>query len=164
MAAISPKLERKIIKLTEQYPEKRTALLPAFYLAQDDYGFIPKDVMAEIADIVGVSKTEAYNVATYYTYFYVNKPTGKYIIRMCDSISCYLNKNEVVRKALEKELKIKVGNTTKDNLFSLEVVECLGACAKAPAVMINEKLYEKVTSGEIKEIISSIRSKEGVKK
>jgi NADH-quinone oxidoreductase subunit E len=122
------------------------------------HNYITEDELKFIAQEAGVSYSEVYGVATFYSLFSL-KPRGEYVIRVCESGPCHLMGAKSIFKVLEKELKIKVGETTVDGKFTLEEVSCLGICNEAPAMMINEKVYGNLTPQKIREILRELRKK-----
>jgi len=123
---------------------------------QDNRIDLSKDVMLEVAKSLGVSFSEVYEIATFYS-FISTEPLGKNIIRICKSIPCYLKSSDVVVATIEKELGIKPGEITPDKKFSLHLTNCIGACDMAPAMMINKKRYGNLTPEKVVEILREYR-------
>ena len=122
------------------------------------HNYITEYKLKLIAQEAGLSYSEVYGVATFYSLFSL-KPQGEYVIRVCDSGPCHLMGSKSIFKVLEKELKIKVGETTADGKFTIEEVSCLGICNEAPAMMINEKVYDNLTPQKIRKILRELRKK-----
>jgi NADH-quinone oxidoreductase subunit E len=122
------------------------------------HNYITEYKLKLIAQEAGLSYSEVYGVATFYSLFSL-KPRGEYVIRVCGSGPCHLMGSKSIFKVLEKELKIKVGETTTDGKFTIEEVSCLGICNEAPAMMINEKVYDNLTPQKIREILRELRKK-----
>jgi len=122
------------------------------------HNYITEYKLKLIAQEAGLSYSEIYGVATFYSLFSL-KPQGEYVIRVCDSGPCHLMGSTSIFMVLEKELKIKVGETTADGKFTIEEVSCLGICNEAPAMMINEKVYDNLTPPKIREILRELRKK-----
>ncbi|WKY07006.1 hypothetical protein Q1695_006861 [Nippostrongylus brasiliensis] len=141
------------------YPEghKSAALIPALDLAQRQHGWLPISAMHEVARIVGVPRMRAYEVATFYTMFN-RQPVGKYFLQVCATTPCMLRGAETVTETIEKKLGIHVGETTKDGLFTLAEVECLGACVNAPMIQINDDYYEDLTVKDVEEILDDLKA------
>jgi NADH-quinone oxidoreductase subunit E len=116
--------------------EKKGGIIEAFHALQSQYNFIPEDALPEVAKTFGVSEAQAYGVATFYSYL-STKPRGKYIIRMCESAPCHVAGAGEVLQAFEAELGVKVGDTTEDGKFTLELTQCIGQCQETPAISIN---------------------------
>jgi len=123
---------------------------------QERYGCISEEQMIEIAQGLDISMGEVVEVATFYS-FLSTKPLGKNIIRVCKSSPCYIKDYIKVIEILEKELGIKAGETTPDRKFTLQLVNCIGACDMAPAMMINHNLYGNLNSKRIKEILNEFK-------
>ena len=134
-------------------------LITVLQKAQDIYGYLPTDVLYEIAEKTGNSPAKVLGVATFYTQFRLKK-VGKYLILLCKGTACHVNGAEAIEKAICEELKIKDGDTTEDGLFSLKTVACLGCCSLSPVMMINEETYGSLTPGKTVEILREIRERE----
>ncbi|MDP2916612.1 MAG: NADH-quinone oxidoreductase subunit NuoE [Dehalococcoidia bacterium] len=134
----------------------RDELLVALQEAQRKYGYLPEDYMAQLAESLDISLSEVYGVATFYS-FLATKPQGKYVIRVCKSVPCYLKEAESMIEFMERELGIKPGETTADGRFTLQLVNCIGACDKPPAMLVNDELHGDLTPGKIKQILSSCK-------
>ena len=129
-------------------------LLPLLYEIQNHFGYISYFAAHELAKQTNIPLSKIYSVISFYKMVYY-EPKGKHVIRICNSPSCYLNGSLNVIKELESLLKIKSGQTTKDNKFTLEIVSCIGCCDKAPAMEIDGKVYVKLTPRKIRRIITS---------
>ncbi|HGE70991.1 TPA: NADH-quinone oxidoreductase subunit NuoE [Candidatus Poribacteria bacterium] len=123
---------------------------------QDNRIDLSKDVMMDIAKSVGVSFSDVYEIASFYS-FLSTEPIGKNVIRICKSIPCFMKSCDVVIKAIEKELGIKPGEITADKKFSFHLTNCIGACDIAPAMMINKKRYGNLTPGKIAQILDEYK-------
>ena len=145
----------KIDALIARYPQRRSALIPALQLAQEQHGYLSSDVVREIAQIFGLSPNEVYEVASFYTMLY-KKPVGKYVLQVCTNISCLLCDSEEIMAHLQKRLGIKPGQTTSDGRFTLMEVECLASCGTAPVVQINDDYHENLTPGKLDEILDQL--------
>lgn len=131
----------EIEKHISKYPDKKAALMPILYIAQAKWGWLSKEVMQYIADFMQLPFSHVEGVASFYT-MYFKKPMGKYHIQVCTNVSCMLRNGEQIYKLAQEKLGIKHNETTPDGLFSLEEVECVGACGGAPVVVVNEDFYE----------------------
>jgi len=140
------------------YPEghKRAAMIPLLDLAQRQHGWLPISAMHAVADILNLPKMRVYEVATFYTMF-MRKPTGKYHMQVCTTTPCWLRGSDEILETIKKELGIGVGETSKDNMWTISEVECLGACANAPMVQINDDYYEDLTVKDMTQIISELK-------
>jgi NADH-quinone oxidoreductase subunit E len=154
----------KVKKIISRYPEGRqkSAILLVLHIAQEELGgFLSVDVMDYVAKLLDLEPIEVYEVATFYSQYYLDK-VGKYVIEVCHTGPCALCGGEKITDYLETKLHISKGGTTIDGLFTLRTVECLGACGYAPVMQINTENYEFLTKEKIDEIIENLtaRSKE----
>ncbi len=140
-----------------QYPQRKSAVLPALTVAYRQVGHLNDDVYREISQIIGVPILEIAEAATFYTMF-PKQPVGKYLIQVCHNISCSLLGADSLIAYLEDKLGIKKGDTTQDGLFTLISVECLGSCATAPMMQINHDYYENLTPEKVDAILQQLRS------
>ena len=136
--------------------KSRESLLPCLEVIQEGSGYIPQEAVSYLRESLDVPSIDIYGVITFYGML-TTKEQGKYVIRLCDSLPCHLNKSEEMLKVVEKELGIKAGETSSDKKFTLEVVPCLGLCDKAPAMMINDKIYENLTEETVEKIITELK-------
>ncbi|MDP8259899.1 MAG: NAD(P)H-dependent oxidoreductase subunit E [Candidatus Gygaella obscura] len=136
--------------------ESRSKLLFVLQEVQDKKGFISDADMQDIADKFAIHPVEVYSVVSFYS-FLTNKKKGKYVIRVSTCVSCQMAGSSKIIKELEKLLKIKCGETTKDKKMSLEKTSCIGMCDQAPAIMINEILIGKVTKEKLKKILKELK-------
>ena len=134
-------------------------LITVLQKAQDIYGYLPTDVLYEIAEKTGNSPAKVMGVATFYTQFRLKK-VGKYLILLCKGTACHVNGADGIEKAICEELGIKDGDTTEDGLFSLKTVACLGCCSLSPVMMINEETYGSLTPAKTVEILREIKGRE----
>jgi NADH-quinone oxidoreductase E subunit len=155
-------LKEKVEKIARKYPERRSALLPALFLAQEKYGYLTKESMEEVASILNLQPVQVYEVATFYTMFN-KKPVGKYHVQVCTNVSCSLLGSEMIVDCLKKKLGINSGETTEDKLFTLSEVECLGSCGTAPMMQINDTYYENLTEEKVDNILMELKGKVEVK-
>jgi NADH-quinone oxidoreductase subunit E len=145
----------KIEALIARYPQRRSALIPSLYLAQEEAGYLTPDAVYDLASIFELTPNEIYEVASFYTMLY-KKPVGRYVIQVCTNISCLLCDAEDILGHLEKRLGIRPGETTPDNKFTLFEVECLGSCGTAPVVQINETYHENLTRETLDQILDRL--------
>ena len=127
--------------------------------AQGIYGFLPIGVQKMIAEGLGISLSEVYGVATFYSQFSL-KPKGKHRISVCLGTACYVKGADKVLEAIEQEVGIKCGECTEDGLFSIDSCRCVGACGLAPVIMIGEEVYGKLTAEKAKEVIRKYKEEE----
>lgn len=128
-----------------KFPIRRSACLEALAVVQRHRGWVSDEALKAVADYIGMSPTELDGIATFYNLIY-RKPVGKRVIRICDSVSCFIMGYDQIRSKIEQELDIKLGQTTADGEFTLLPTPCLGTCDKAPAMMINDELHRNLTA------------------
>lgn len=148
-------------KLIARYPEgkQQSALIPLLLYAQDQFdGWLDVPVMDYVAEILDLLPIQVYEVATFYTMFNL-KPMGKHIFEVCQTGPCMIRGSEDIIQHIQNKLGIQDGETTKDGLFSLKIVECLGACGYAPMMQLGKTYSEHLTPQKIDEIIQDLRSK-----
>ena len=146
-------------KIIARYPQGRagSALMPLLDLAQRQNGdWLPKAAIRYVANFLDVPETKAFEVATFYSMFRLT-PRGKFLVQVCRTTPCWLRGSDMILDACTKCLEIMVGETTKDNLFTLVEVECLGACVNAPVVQINDSYYEDLTHEKLVSILETLK-------
>jgi NADH-quinone oxidoreductase subunit E len=153
MSIFSPQLAARFDALVQKYPVKRSALIPMLLYAQDEIGYLSDAVIAEIADRLSITPLEVRNVATYYSMLRF-KPAGKYNVQVCTNISCMLRGAYDVYERFQKELGIGHKGVTPDGVFSLEEVECIGACCWAPAIQVNYAFHDELTPEDVPDILA----------
>ena len=145
------KFER-LNEIIESYKGKEGALIPVLHEVQQLFGYLPEEVQERVAVGLGLPLSEVYGVTTFYSLF-TSEPRGRHRISVCLGTACYVKGAAAIVEKLEEELGVKVGSTTKDEKFTLEVTRCLGACGLAPVMMIGDHVYGKVTPDKIREIL-----------
>ena len=140
-------------------PEKiKSALLPVLHVAQAEFGgWLSPETMDYVASILKIRPVEVFEVASFYT-MYNLKPMGKCVLEVCQTSSCWLNGAEDIVKYIEKKLNIKVGETTKDGMFSLKVAECLGSCGTAPMLQCGASYHENLTYEKVDSLLENYRA------
>ena len=133
--------------------------MPILSAIQNEYGYIPLDVQEIVSREIGVPVAEIYGVVTFYSFFSL-KPKGKYVIGVCLGTACYVKGSQQVLDKFAELLHIKPGETSADGLFTLSALRCIGACALAPAISINGKVYPKVTAPEVDKIVKEYQAME----
>ncbi len=149
-------MTEEIEQLVEKYGRSRSSLLPILQDIQRRHRYIPDFAQQEVARLLDIHPVEVFSVVSFYS-FLNTQPKGRNIVRLCQTITCDMAGKAAVAKALERELGIKFGETTKDNKFTLEYVNCLGMCDQGPAVLINERVYPKVTPEKAVQILSEVK-------
>jgi len=149
-------MTEEIEQLVEKYGKSRSSLLPILQDLQRKHKYIPDFAQQEIARLLDIHPVEVYSVISFYSFLNTH-PKGRNIVRLCQTITCDLAGKTGIAKALERELGIKFGETTKDNKFTLEYVNCLGMCDQGPAVLINERVYPKITPEKAVQILNEVK-------
>lgn len=135
--------------------EKRD-LLVLLERAQSRSGYLSRETISELAESLGLSISEVYGVASFYSFLSI-KPQGRNVIRICKSLPCYLKNAQTIIESVQKELGIKPGETSADGRFSFELTNCIGACDRAPAMMINDDVHVDLTPGKIAKILQAYK-------
>jgi NADH-quinone oxidoreductase subunit E len=154
----SPELAARFDALVEKYPARRSALIPMLLYAQDEVGYLSGAVVAEIARRIGITELEVRNVATYYSMLRF-KPAGQYNIQVCTNISCMLRGAYEVYERFREELGVGPDGVTADGFFSLEEVECIGACCWAPAIQVNYEFHDELKPDLVPGILGAYRKR-----
>jgi NADH-quinone oxidoreductase subunit E len=161
MAIINnPKYADRIQHHLAKYPDKRSAVMPLLYIAQEEYGWVNDDAVHEVAQLVEIDPTQVRSIAGFYT-MYSEKPKGKYWLHVCCDLACALRGADELHHELLHELGIEEGGTTADGLFTVEHVMCLGACDRAPMMQNNFHFVEKIgglTMDDLRQFIAKARS------
>jgi NADH-quinone oxidoreductase E subunit len=151
-----------IQEILNKYPNAgHDSLIPILQHVQEHIGYLSEESVVEVGKYLNMPTSKIFGVATFYNQFRFNPP-GRYHVQVCRGTACHVLGSATVLNEIEKNLKVKAGQTTKDKLFSLEVVACIGACGLAPVISINGEFHAKVTSETIKTIFESYRNKEVV--
>lgn len=146
----------KLDSVLEKYKDIKGSLITILQNAQEIYGYLPLSVLEYISQVTGVKSAQIYGVATFYTQFRL-KPIGENLIMLCQGTACHVNGSAGIEEAIIEELGVHEGETTEDNLFTLNNVACLGCCSLSPVMMINGETYGKLTPKKTKEILREIR-------
>lgn len=155
---LSDQTKFAIQKLMAQYPDARSAVMPALHLVQRELGWLPDDALQEIAELVGLARTEVNSVATFYT-MYARAPRGKHTLMFCNDLPCALRGSEKLLEHLEHKLGCKAGQTSADGKITLKEAECLGGCDHAPVMLVDglEHLQD-LTVEKLDEIVERLRN------
>ncbi len=156
LACEKRELTSLIEKWAQEYGRRREALLPILQRIQRRFRHVPEFAMQQVAKELGIFPSEVYGVVSFYSFLDV-EPKGKFVIRLCRTISCDMAGKDKIARQLENELGIRFGETTEDGRFTLEWVNCLGLCDQGPAMLVNDKAYTKVTPVMVKEIIEECK-------
>ena len=158
--AFSEENNAQIEEICKKYPSDRrkSAMLPVLDLAQrQNGGWLSSDALSAVSEVIGCTYSEVLEVTSFYSMYYL-KPVGKYLIEVCQTLSCKLCGAEKITKVLQNYLEIDMHQTTRDGMFTLIPCECLGACVNAPIVKINDNYYEDITTENILPIIDKLRA------
>lgn len=158
MAPISEKLDKFFDEKMKEYPTSRSFLVPMLLYSQDEIGFINDEVIAHLAKKTGLTELEVRNVISYYSMLRT-KPAGKFNVQVCTNICCMLRGSDELFEHCKKKLGIGHKQTTQDGTFSLEEVECIGACSWAPAVQVNYDFHENLTPEKMDKVLENYRNK-----
>lgn len=154
----SEEFETRFAEMVPHYPTKRSALVPTLLYAQDEVGFLSDEVIAEIAARLELTVLEVHNVISYYSML-TTKPRGKFNVQVCTNISCMVRGGEEILHHCAKKLGIGNKQTTPDGMFTLEEVECIGACCWAPAVQVNYDFHDNLTPEKMDAVLETYRQK-----
>lgn len=149
-------VEEKFHELEEfinELPDKKGALIEVLHRAQHIFGYLPEEVQSFVAEKLNVPASKVYGVVSFYSYF-TTEPRGEYVVNVCMGTACFVRGAANVLAEFEKQLGIKVGQTTADGKFTMEVLRCVGACGLAPVVTINDRVYGHVTPKEVAKILN----------
>ena len=158
MSVFSPQLGARFDALVKKYPVKRSALVPMLLYAQDEVGYLSDAAISEIAERICITELDVRNVASYYSMLRF-KPVGKFNVQVCTNISCMLRGAYDVFEKFQDELGVGHKGITRDGVFSLEEVECIGACCWAPAIQVNYDFHDDLTADSVPEILNAYRKK-----
>lgn len=153
---LNDEVRQDILALMSRYPMPRSAILMALHRVQDELGWVPPEAQREVAEIFGMPPAEVESLVTFY-YMYYRKPMGRYVFKVCRSISCWLRGSDDITRHLKERLGVGLGETTGDGLFSVVEGECLAACGGAPAVQINDRFFENATPESLDGLIEQLR-------
>jgi NADH-quinone oxidoreductase subunit E len=156
---LSEKAERAIEEIKKQYPDHRSAIMSALYIAQEELGSITDDAVNWVAEKIQVAPVHVMEVATFYTMYYKN-PVGKYHFQVCRTLSCALCGGKKIAEYLHRRLKVNPGQVSADGMWSFEEVECLGSCGTAPVCEINDCYFENLSEDKLEKIIQRIEKEQ----
>jgi NADH-quinone oxidoreductase E subunit len=147
-------------EIVTRYPpdRRRSAVLPALYLAQYQQGYVTANAIRHVAELLGITRADVEDVVSYYTMFYT-RPVGKFVINVCRTLSCAVNGAERVTEELCAKLGVAPGQTDASGTFTLMEVECLGACDRAPVIMVNDAWHENQTPESVGTLLDDLKSR-----
>jgi len=155
-AEFSPETYKKFEEVLTHYPTKRAAILPTFWLAQNEFGYLSLEVMEYIGGLLDLSPAYVSSVASFYTMFN-QKPVGRHMIQVCRNLSCSLLGGQRLQKQIQDKLGLEDGETTQDGRFTFVSVECLGSSGTAPVLMVNDRYYENVTPQQVERLLDELK-------
>jgi NADH-quinone oxidoreductase E subunit len=147
---------KELNEIRQKYPNNRAALLPALYVAQREFGHLGSEAYEAVSEALGIPKAIARGVATFYV-MYKHKPMGRNIVQLCTNVSCMILGAERLADFLKNKYGLEPGGTTPDGRFSLVIMECIGACGTAPAMLVNDDFYENLTQEKIEGILEGYK-------
>ena len=149
-----------VCAILDRYHHQPAKLIPILQAVQDEYRYLPEEILNYVATALSIPPARVFGVATFYTYFAL-EPKGKHVIRLCDGTACHVKNSIPILEALRKKLGLTAKNkTTPDMLFTLETVACLGACGLAPVVMVNQEVHSRMTPDAALKLIEEIQQSE----
>ena len=157
MSTLRGKANQEIDAILSRYPSKRSAVLPLCQLAQEEYGYLSREAINEVAEILELDPTEVRSLVGFYTLLR-EKPAGKYIIEICNDLPCALRGAEAFVEHVCHKLNVRVGDTTDDGLFTVETVMCVAACDRAPVAQINLEYLEHLDPSKIDAVVEQLRA------
>jgi len=147
---------KEIAEIRTKYPNNRAALLPALYVAQREFGWLSPEAYEAVADLLSVPKATVRGVATFYA-MYKQKPMGRHLIQLCTNVSCMILGAEKLVDFLKNRYGVEPGGISPDGRFSLVIMECIGACGTAPAMLVNDDFHENLTEKNLEETLEKYR-------
>lgn len=149
---MTAKIEERLLKIIDRYPEREAAVLPALYIAQEEYGWLSHEAMRKVSNALNLPDAFVRGVATFY-YMYRKKPMGRHLIQICTNVSCMLFGGERLVDLLRERYNLEPGGTTEDGRFSLIIMECIGACDMAPAMLVGKDLHGRLDESNIFDLL-----------
>lgn len=147
---------KELEEIRAKYPTASGALLPAIYIAQREFGFLSPEAYEAVSAALGVPRATVRGVATFYA-MYKQKPMGRHIVQLCTNVSCMILGAERLVDLLKSTYNLEPGGMTPDGRFSLVIMECIGACGTAPAMLVNDDFYENLTEKSLEEILGKYK-------
>jgi len=152
----TPERLRKFKAIVSKYETKASALLPALYLAQEQFQFLSAEVLLYVSELVEIPAAQVFEVAAFYSLL-KKKDMGKWCLQVCNNITCTMMGSETLLRTIREELGISAGEVTADRQFSVVPVPCLGSCDTAPVVQINDEYFEKMSADKLREVIANLK-------
>lgn len=152
MVKLSKEKLDKVEQILNRFPKEQSSLIGVLHAIQLEIGYLPEEVQKLVAERLGIPESAVYGVVTFYNFFR-REPVGKHIITVCEGTACHVRGAPEIVRELENLLGIKVGHTTPDGVFTLDIARCFGCCGLAPVIMVGEDIYGRVTPERVKDII-----------
>ena len=153
---LSERYPAELEAIFAKYPDKRSAVLPALYLAQETYGYINEEAINDVAELLDLEPTQVLSIAGFYTLLY-EEPVGKYVLEICNDLPCALRGADELIESTCQKLGIEKGETTEDGMFTVKTVMCLAACDKAPMLQVNLRYEENLDEEKVDALIERLR-------
>ncbi len=153
---LSEKAIKQVDEIIARYPAKRSAVMPALYIAQMEFGWLTPEAIEAVSEATGVPKATVKGVATFYA-MYKHKPIGRHLIQLCTNVSCMIFGAERLVDIIKNKYGLEAGGTTADGRFSLVIMECIGACGTAPAMLVDTDFHENLTEENIVKILENYK-------
>lgn len=157
---LSEGIKEAILDLQKQYPEMRSALIPALHLAQSEVGYLPPEIQAEVAELFEIEANEVNAVVSFYDMFF-EQPVGKHLIHVCKNVSCMLRGSDDLLHSLCQKLRIQPGETTTDGEFTVIASECLASCDRAPMMLVDDQVVGPVKNEELGQLLEAAKKGAG---
>lgn len=154
MKRFSEEKEKRVREVQARYPSKEASLLAVLHMANDEFGWLDDGAYSYVSELTGVPKSKVYSVATFYG-MYNQKPVGRCHLQLCRNVSCMIAGADDILAHICEKLNIQPGETTPDGRFTLTLVECLGSCGKAPAMMVNGEYHESLDNEKVDRILDA---------
>ncbi len=151
---------KRVAELVEPFAGNPGELIQALHRVQSELGYVPLESQEKVANMMGVAPAHVYGVLTFY-HFFRTQPVGRHVLRVCMGTACHVRRGKQLLQAVQDELKVGLGGTTEDGVFTLERVRCLGACGLAPVMMVDEGVYGRMNPTKARAVVRSYRSEEG---
>ncbi|MDY6989696.1 MAG: NADH-quinone oxidoreductase subunit NuoE [Thermodesulfobacteriota bacterium] len=146
-------IEARLRKILSVFEGKRGALVPILQRVQEEFGYLPEETLKEIATFLKLPRSQVFSVATFYSHFYLTR-RGDHLVKVCQGAACHVRGASDILETAQYRLGIKTGQTTEDHEYSLERVACVGSCAMAPVVMIDDEVHSKMTAFKMNELLA----------
>ena len=147
----------EIRQIAKQYPDSKSAILPALRLAQEQYGWLPREAFEQVAEALDLTPAYCMSVASFYDMFHL-EPTGEHMVEVCTNVCCGIVNAQAVLEAFERELGVRPGETTTDGRVTLRAVECLGGCSTPTIVAVDHRYRQSVTPEDVPAIVAELRN------